>query len=240
MLDNLKAYWDRIKENDRLYFRIIWIAAITVVVIAVLISAATVKIKGRKALKEAEAAAKASATEAAEEVVEEVAPATPTNALIYGTEGAWQLVLTNAENPLPSGYSIPEFTELRNGHKVDSRIYPDLQQMFDDARAEGLTPTITSAYKTAEELEGISEPGTNDHETGLSIDVMSEEAGKDADVWDWFDANCYKYGFINRYPESKQDVTGVSNDFHHYRYVGKEAAKMMYDSNQCLEEFLGK
>ena len=136
MLDNLKAYWDRIKENDRLYFRIIWIAAITVVVIAVLISAATVKIKGRKALKEAEAAAKASATEAAEEVVEEVAPATPTNALIYGTEGAWQLVLTNAENPLPSGYSIPEFTELRNGHKVDSRIYPDLQQMFDDARAE--------------------------------------------------------------------------------------------------------
>ena len=72
------------------------------------------------------------------------------------------------------------------------------------------------------------------------VKELFAEYGKDADVWDWFDANCYKYGFINRYPESKQDVTGVSNDFHHYRYVGKEAAKMMYDSNQCLEEFLGK
>ena len=47
----------------------------------------------------------------------------------------WNLILVNWENELDEDYTVPEFTQLRNGHAVDSRIYPDLQEMMDAARA---------------------------------------------------------------------------------------------------------
>ena len=48
----------------------------------------------------------------------------------------------------------------------------------------------------------------------------------------------YKYGFILRYPEDKTDITGISYEPWHYRYVGKEAAEEIYRRGVCLEEYL--
>ena len=58
----------------------------------------------------------------------------------------WQLMLINADNPLPDNFSV-KLTSLANGHKIDSRVYPHLQQMFDDARKQGIMPSISSSYR---------------------------------------------------------------------------------------------
>lgn len=55
----------------------------------------------------------------------------------------------------------------------------------------------------------------------------------------WLMEHCWEYGFILRYPEDKQDATGIIYEPWHYRYVGKEAALAMKASGQCLEEYLG-
>ncbi|WP_418490489.1 M15 family metallopeptidase [Frisingicoccus sp.] len=179
----------------------------------------------------------------------------------------WQLLLVNQWNSLPDGYA-PELTELWNGESVDSRIYPDLQEMFDDARAVGLNPYVNSGYRTAqvqqslmdEEIndymvQGYSEaearrlaeqwvavPGTSEHQLGLAVDISMEDTATQttSDMWQWLMKNSYKYGFILRYPEDKTNITGISYEPWHYRYVGREAAEEIYRSGLCLEEYLSK
>ena len=182
-------------------------------------------------------------------------------------ESDWRLILVNRWNPLPSDYQF-EKEELSGGQAVDARIYPELQQMFDDARAEGVTPHISSSYRTNAEQQEIMDdkiaeyesegysadeaktaaekwvaiPGTSEHELGLAVDITTNNWDtQDANiVWDWLNENCWKYGFIRRYPEDKTDITGVINEPWHYRYVGKEAAKEIMEQGICLEEYLGK
>lgn len=184
--------------------------------------------------------------------------------------GDWKLILVNYASPLPKDYQIPELTELRNGHKVDSRIYPELQQMMDDARAEGLDPLICSSYRTwdkqeelfeektegylsdgyareeAEELASkwVARPGTSEHQAGLALDIVDasyqllDEEQEQTQVQKWLMKHCAEYGFILRYPTQKSDVTGVSYEPWHYRYVGKEAAKEIMEQGITLEEYL--
>lgn len=181
------------------------------------------------------------------------------------TDNDWKLMLVNRWHKIPEGYQ-PELTQLRDGHAVDSRIYPELQKMFDDARNEGILPKITSSFRTAEDQqrimdEKISEyrskgyaddeakeiaekwvaaPGTSEHQIGMAVDISTaDENRQDAStVWRWLNENSYKYGFILRYPEDKTEITGVMHERWHYRYVGKEAANEIYMQNICLEEYL--
>ena len=69
-------------------------------------------------------------------------------------ENGWQLILVNREHPLSDNYQV-ELTELSNGEKVAASIYPALQQMFDDMRAEGIYPVVVSGYRTDEEQQQI-------------------------------------------------------------------------------------
>ena len=62
----------------------------------------------------------------------------------------WRLILVNRDHPLEAEYSV-ELTELFNGQSVDSRIYPDLQAMFDEMRADGLSPIVAEGYRSREE-----------------------------------------------------------------------------------------
>ena len=113
------------------------------------------------------------------------------------TPDDWQILLVNRWNPLPDGYTF-ERTKLKYGHSVDSRAYPDLQEMMDDCRAAGLEPVICSSYRTLETQqrlyenkirrlmnEGLSReeataqagtvvavPGTSEHQTGLALDIV--------------------------------------------------------------------
>ena len=71
-------------------------------------------------------------------------------------EYGWNLILVNRDNYIPDDYTV-ELTELSNGQKVDSRIYPSLQEMFDAARAEGLGLFVADGYRTAETQQQILE-----------------------------------------------------------------------------------
>lgn len=194
----------------------------------------------------------------------------PTQAPAAGTQltgdNAWMLMLVNKWHALPDGYEPPSLTELSNGQSVDERMYPSLQQMFDDARDQGVYPQVGSGYRTAEgqqqALDDLisyykgqghtdadarnlaaqteTEPGLSEHQTGLAFDVAADTSRSTAEeVYAWFAENCAQYGFILRYPEDKTDITGMAYDPSHFRYVGVDAAKAIMDAGICLEEYLG-
>ncbi len=175
----------------------------------------------------------------------------------------WNLIVVNRWNELPEDYSV-ELTELSNGQKVDSRIYPYLQEMFDAARAEGIYPVVREGYRTAEEQQEILDdkiqtyinqgysqsraertakewvalPGTSEHQLGIAVDINADKSKcSNEEVYAWLAENAYKYGFILRYPPGKQEITGTSYEPWHYRYVGVEVAQEIYERGICLEEY---
>lgn len=93
--------------------------------------------------------------------------------------------------------------------------------------------------KRAEKYVAI--PDTSEHQLGLSVDINADtDKCSSEKVYQWLDENAYKYGFVKRYPEDKTDITGISNEPWHYRYVGTTVAKIMKEENLCLEEYLEK
>ncbi len=118
--------------------------------------------------------------------------------------------------------------------------------------------TITSALRSFDAQESIynndgegvinSEnsfaPGFTEHHTGYAIDFTLVSDSSKITKYDgtgdyaWINENCYKYGFIVRYPEDKEDVTGVSYEPWHFRYVGIPHSFIMHDNNFTLEEYI--
>lgn len=104
-----------------------------------------------------------------------------------------------------------------------------------------------AAAKT-EAAKWVAPPGTSEHHTGLAMDIVSadyfdyyadlEHDFEKFDEFGWLIAHCAEYGFILRYPEDKQDVTGITYEPWHYRYVGKETAGVIMSRGLCLEEYL--
>lgn len=114
-------------------------------------------------------------------------------------EHGWNLMLVNQDYRVPRNYKV-ELTELSNGQSVDSRIYPSLQQMFDDMRAQEIYPTVASGYRTSkkqqslldekiesfiaqgysrsdatmEALKWVSAVGYSEHQTGLAVDINAD------------------------------------------------------------------
>ncbi len=183
---------------------------------------------------------------------------------VASEDNGWNLILVNRNSYIPDDYKV-ELTELSNGEKVDSRIYPELQEMFNDARAQGYGLFVREGYRTQEEQqqlldekieayenEGKSKseakklaeqwvaiPGTSEHQLGIAVDINADTTkSSNDDVYSWLAENAHKYGFIKRYPSDKTDITGVINEPWHYRYVGKEAALEIYSQGMCLEEYI--
>ena len=178
----------------------------------------------------------------------------------------WELILVNDDNYVPDGYKLDLLT-LSNGEQVDERIYPDLQKMFDDMRVLGHRPKVVSGYRSEQEqrsvlddkvheyknqgyssfaarkmaLNWVAEPGTSEHQLGIAVDINPDySVSKGWGFYEWLGDNAYKYGFVNRYPADKVEITGISNERWHYRYVGKYVAEIMYEENLCLEEYIEK
>lgn len=90
----------------------------------------------------------------------------------------------------------------------------------------------------------VAVPGTSEHQLGLAVDII-DETYVNLDRWQentsvqkWLMANCWRYGFILRYPNEKSDVTGIIYEPWHYRYVGTVTAKAVTESGLCFEEYL--
>ena len=177
----------------------------------------------------------------------------------------WNLVLVNADHEVPANWQC-DLMELSNGRKIDRRMYESLQAMFDACRADGLTPMVNSGYRSyddqkailmkryehyrgqgmsvedaqKETLKWVAYPGFSEHHTGLAVDIDSTNTEKCSNdrVWQWMYEHCAEYGFIWRYPGEKTDITGISNEPWHFRYLGLEAAKYIMDKQICFEEYI--
>jgi D-alanyl-D-alanine carboxypeptidase len=82
----------------------------------------------------------------------------------------------------------------------------------------------------------VQPPGHSEHQTGLAIDISASEMK--AESWEWLAENCAKRGFILRYPPGKEEVTGISHEPWHFRYVGIPHAQFCHESSMCLEEYI--
>lgn len=92
-------------------------------------------------------------------------------------------------------------------------------------------------------MEYSALPGTSEHQTGLACDMHNITTGADLSFADtasykWFKENCFKFGFIIRYPEGKTEITGYTFEPWHYRFVGRYHATKMHELNMCLEEYM--
>ena len=178
----------------------------------------------------------------------------------YFTPKGIEVILVNALNPLPEGLD-QTFVNVVEKHKVDSRCYDALVAMLEEfEETVGIEYTFNSAYRDTEEQTAILEyrtlehmrdygltfrearekalstvaiPGTSEHQLGLSVDLVGYSINQ------WLAEHCWDYGFILRYPENKQHITGITNEPWHFRYVGTEVSLDMKDTGLCLEEYLG-
>lgn len=156
------------------------------------------------------------------------------------------IMIVNKTYPLPADYN--------NG--VDSTASAALDTMFSAAGKEGINLFVVSGFRSYDlqkslydsyvEADGkaaadrySARPGHSEHQSGLAFDLNSVEddfaytaEGK------WLAANCWKYGFIIRYPQNKESVTGYMYEPWHVRYVGKTVSEKMNSTGQCLEEYL--
>lgn len=97
-----------------------------------------------------------------------------------------------------------------------------------------------------EAAKSVAVPGTSEHQLGLAVDITDKSNQKldrsqeKTKVQQWLMQNCWKYGFILRYPDGKSNITGIIYEPWHYRYVGKTVAKEITEQGITLEEYLDK
>lgn len=106
--------------------------------------------------------------------------------------------------------------------------------------------TLPNGLEDAKAKAGrqVAVPGTSEHQLGLAVDIVDvsyqllDTNQENTDVQKWLLENSWRYGFILRYPTDKTDITGIVYEPWHYRYVGKEYAKEIYEKGVCLEQYL--
>lgn len=92
--------------------------------------------------------------------------------------------------------------------------------------------------------EWVAVPGTSEHHLGLAVDIIDtqswslDESQENLAGQKWMMENCWKYGFILRYPKNTKDETGINYEPWHYRYLGREIAKEVHDSGMTLEGYI--
>lgn len=158
------------------------------------------------------------------------------------------ILIANKTYSLPSSY---------NPGALTAETQAAFNRMKNDAAAAGLNLWVCSGFRSYSYQDQLynsyvardgkaaadtysARAGHSEHQTGLAIDInMASDAFIGTPEAKWIAANCYKYGFILRYPQGKQDITGYKYEAWHVRYLGTETAKAVYDSGLTLEEYLG-
>lgn len=104
------------------------------------------------------------------------------------------------------------------------------QKLYDDDLAQ----------TGAEESTRVAKAGFSEHESGLAFDFTTfpDYDYQGEGEYSWFTENCYKYGFIIRYPAGKENITKIQSEPWHFRYVGNPHAYYMTKNNLCLEEYI--
>ena len=171
-------------------------------------------------------------------------------------------VLVNKYNFLSSVYK-PELVPMSTWYATyNAYMHPEAYEWFvkmvDDARSEDLKLYCVSAYRFYSYQNSLyqryvwrdgrdladtysARPGYSEHQTGLAVDINTASSSahfENTPQYQWLSENSWKYGFILRYPEGKQHITGFIFEPWHYRYVGLETAKAIHESGLTYEEYL--
>ncbi len=94
--------------------------------------------------------------------------------------------------------------------------------------------------------QAVTVPGSSEHQIGLAFDIVCgdyyelDDGFGDTEAGKWLEENSYKFGFVVRYLEGKENITSIEYEPWHFRYVGVDAAKIMHEEGICLEEFWDK
>lgn len=151
-----------------------------------------------------------------------------------------------------------------NNKKLRKDAAKALEEMYQDALKKGYHLVLNSGYRSYESQMEIyeeyfrkydkitasklvSKPGSSEHQLGLGVDLTSQSVVDkkrmvfgDSDEYKWVIKNAHKYGFILRYPKDRSSFTGIANEPWHFRYVGKKIAKIIYDNDWILEDYILK
>lgn len=145
------------------------------------------------------------------------------------------------------------------GGQLESETYEAFKKLSDAARNEGLSVLSRSPYRSYNSQSSIynnyvktdgkanadtysARPGYSEHQTGFALDVgtktnISLRSFKDTKEYNWMLENAHKFGFILRYPDGEEYITGYTFEPWHYRYVGVEAATTIKNENITYEEY---
>lgn len=178
----------------------------------------------------------------------DIAVTPPERVVDGGVTTVGGVVIANKAIKLP-----PEYGTWLSDGEVSDETYNALLEMNSQSAHRY---SMISAYRSYSSQERIfngwvnmygfeyastisSQAGHSEHQTGLTMDLDSlDESYGDTPEGVWLAQNCYKYGFIIRYPKGGENITGYSYEPWHVRYLGKSTAKLVYSSGLTLEEFL--
>ena len=173
-------------------------------------------------------------------------------------------LIVNKFYHLSEEYSPEDIVNISNkyaydGNRMRQDAYEAFKSLWNDAYNDGIKFVINSSYREYDKQLKIYEdyknwygqakadsqaarPGYSEHQTGLAIDVFSTDnkltgSFQESDGYKWLKDNAYKYGFIERYPEGKQYLTGYEFESWHWRYVGKDAASVIQKENITYDEY---
>ena len=187
------------------------------------------------------------------------------NEIVEEEKEDWRIVLVNHENPIPEDFEV-ELANINSSKQFDSRAVEELLQMLKDMKNQGASNIwVQSAYRSKEyqanlfnqkvkqfmsygrtkedaEIQAakfVNKAETSEHSIGLAVDFNNiKKDFANTKEFKWLVENAENYGFILRYPENKKELTGVSYEPWHWRYVGVEHAKKINELEMCLEEYV--
>ena len=152
------------------------------------------------------------------------------------------LVLVNADHKMPDGTDdgvVEQYDGITlwisSGYRSPTLQAQLYQQEIDNNLAKGMTEN--EAVEAAD--RAVQKPGYSEHNTGLAMDFNTvNDSFKNTNTYAWLMEHAEDYGFVLRYPEDKEDITGIMYEPWHFRYVGVEHAKKMNELHMCLEEYI--
>ena len=179
---------------------------------------------------------------------------------VQSTKYRGNVLLVNEQNRLASDY-VPEglVNLYQNRHSfrlanadifLTRETYEAAERMFHAAEEQNVNGfIITSGYRSYQRQQEVyaqsepgkaQQPGASEHQTGLAFDVTTETSNgfESTPQYAWLSQHAHEFGFIQRYPANKSDITGISYEPWHYRYVGTEVAARIHETGQTLEEFV--
>lgn len=157
------------------------------------------------------------------------------------------ILIVNKTYSLPKSYNygltnetLEAFNKMKNAAAKDN-ISLEIVSGFRSYEEQVALYNEYTAEHGKEEADTFSaRPGYSEHQSGLAMDVNHADFSTvGSEDMEWLDKHCAEYGFIIRFPEEKESITGYNYEPWHIRYVGIETAKEIKKQGLCLEEYLG-